>query len=185
MYVHMFLISFMIYDYTVNSIVVFLTEGRSERPLRYETTRPVSGKPRPGSESNLRQRRNSASNAEQRPPPSNVNRKEQHNRSRLGHSHSQYELYARTENQDENVSGDHVNEPVTFEDSGHMTSEEEEQVELPPREKTPMAVKIRRNDPVDKFVEELKQMQEMELDFKNSAIQLQKKIGIDSDGFVF
>ena len=37
---------------------------------------------------------------------------------------------------------------------------------------------------VDKFAQDLQTMQEMEKDFKKSAIQLQKKLGIDMNGMV-
>lgn len=53
------------------------------------------------------------------------------------------------------------------------------------QEKPPMTVKVKKPHPMDKFVEDLRLMNEMEMDFKKSAIQLQKKLGLETSGFVY
>ena len=53
------------------------------------------------------------------------------------------------------------------------------------REKPPIKVKVNKGHPMDKFVEDLKRMGEMEHDFKDSTLQLQKKLGLESSSYVY
>ena len=165
---------------------MFITEAKAERPLRYETTRPVSGKPKPHPGPAYRGRRNSAP-TRRPPPPTHINKKEIHSRTRPSH-------------QDENLnqSEDSESSPNTQDQSDHVTADGDHVTpdlqkggrdddgnkgEQSPRETISVNVK-KPLDPVDAFVEELRLMGEMEMDFKKSTFQLQKKLGLETDGFV-
>lgn len=164
---------------------VFLTEARPERPMKYETTRPVSGnKHRPASgTSATRGRLRSA--PVRRPAPTSINRKELHNRTGLDHNiepqndENHEPEMQNTENQsaedsftDSRVTAEHHDEN----DDGDDTAV---------KEKPPLKVKVKKAHPMDQFVEDLRLVGEMELEFKKSAIELQKKLGLESSGFVF
>jgi predicted transcriptional regulator len=61
-------------------------------------------------------------------------------------------------------------------------------VDLEAYNKPPIKVRVdsaqKRPAHVDKFVKELQTMEAMEKDFKKSALQLQKKLGINFNGMV-
>ncbi|XP_062591715.1 uncharacterized protein LOC134253216 [Saccostrea cucullata] len=133
---------------------VFLTQ-KHERQIKFDTTRPVSGKPSKGK---ANQRKKSAG-------PTNIS-----------------------------------NEPVPREEDAiiHMPSEMtdnsvsdsvSQQLEESDEEQQPIRVKMnthkKRPQHVDKFCNELKDMEEMEKEFRKNTIALQKQLGIGDTGMVF
>ena len=139
---------------------VFITEGKADRPLRYETTRPISGKPRPIT--STRERRNSVPSRRTSAPA----------------TFSKKELHSKDEPVDLRIE-------TEFEDqSGHVTADSQEE-EILTNEKPPMSVKVKKGHPMDKFMNDLRMIDEMEQNFKKSAIDLQKRLGIETDGFVY
>lgn len=144
---------------------VFITEARQERPLKYETTRPVSGKSKPSTTSAAHVRRNSAP-SHQANAPAAISKKELHSK-------------------DEPVQSDmDRNENNSEDQSGHVTADNQEE-EVLSSEKPPMSVKVRKGHPMDQFMNELRMADEMEQNFKKSAIELQRRLGIETDGFVY
>ncbi|XP_060586870.1 uncharacterized protein LOC132742458 [Ruditapes philippinarum] len=160
--------------------MVFMTEPKPERPLKYETTRPTSGKkPRPGSgTASLRGRRHSAPTRRQ--APTLINRKELHNRSELDHNNEPENDEIEPELQ--NIENQNMN---TSFNEGNLSDEQNCCGDNIVKEKPPIKVKVKKGHPMDKFVEDLRLMGEMELDFKNSTLQLQKKLGLDGSGFIY
>jgi hypothetical protein len=128
---------------------VFLTQ-KHDRQIKYDTTRPVSGKPSERKGSNQRKK-----SAGSRPVSEPV--------------HTQPDL---EENQEE-VSVNNANQQLEEE------SDEEQQ---------PIKVKMntykKRPQHVDKFCNELKEMEDMEQEFRKNTIALQKKLGIGETGMV-
>ncbi|XP_045191544.1 uncharacterized protein LOC123548399 isoform X2 [Mercenaria mercenaria] len=159
---------------------VFMTEAKPERPLKYETTRPTSGKkPRPGSgTASIRGRRHSA--PARRPAPTLINRKELHNRAGLDHNNEP----ENDENEPElqNFESQSANNSLN---NSNCSDEHNGDGDNVVKEKPPLKVKVKKGHPMDKFVEDLRHVSEMELDFKNSTLQLQKKLGLDGSGFIY
>lgn len=153
---------------------MFITEAKPERPLKYETTRPVSGyRHRPASgTSSVRGRRHSVPT--QRPVTTSISRIELHSRTGLDYNiEPEYEENYEPEIHVENQSSDD-----TFNENHH--GDDDNVVEEPP-----IMVTVRKGHPMDTFVEDLRLANEMELDFKKSAVELQKKLGLESSGFVY
>ena len=139
---------------------MFITEGKSERPLRYETTRPISGKPRPNT--STRERRNSAP-SRRTSAPAMFAKKELHSKD------EPFNLRIETNFEDQ---------------SGHVTADSQDE-EILTNEKPPMSVKVKRGHPMDKFMNDLRMTDEMGQMFQKSAIDLQKRLGIETDGIVY
>lgn len=76
------------------------------------------------------------------------------------------------------------NENNSKDQSGHVTADNQEE-EVLTSEKPPMSVKVRKGHPMDQFMNELRMADEMEQNFKKSAIELQRRLGIETDGFVY
>ncbi|KAL3859021.1 hypothetical protein ACJMK2_009261 [Sinanodonta woodiana] len=152
---------------------VFLTE-KPVRPLKYETTRPVSLKPK---SAGPRGRVNSGQH-----------RKEHSASSRKGleRQNSKQDDGAQQEGDQEIQQQQHEeNGETEFSEAVQSPEDEEEQDEEVTRTKPPMMVHVRRPEAVNKFAADLKKMSEMEENFRKTAIELQKKIGISEGGMVF
>ena len=88
------------------------------------------------------------------------------------------ELHSKDESLDLRIETD-------FDDqSGHVTAENQDE-EISTNEQPPMFVKVRRGHPMDKFINDLKMTDEMGKNFQKSAIELQKRLGIETDGIVY
>ena len=153
------------YDNMIFCFTVFITEGPQERPLKYETTRPISGKQK-SAINTTKVRRNSAP-SQRTGAPSTVLKKELHNR-----GEPDYMDEVEKENHVENQSN-------------HMTADDDGGEEEMISEKPPMSVKVKKSHPMDKFMNDLRMIDEMEQNFKKSAIDLQKRLGIETDGIVY
>ena len=73
-------------------------------------------------------------------------------------------------------------EHVDAGEGGHSNGTDSERTGV--EERPPIAVKVRKPHPMDKFVEDLRMVAEMENDFQRNAKQLQKKLGLETSGFV-
>ena len=145
---------------------MFITETKRERPLKYETTRPVSGKQKSTTISTKHVRGNSAP-SRRTSAPSAILRKELHTREEPVH------------NDEETKNNNVENQP------DHVTADNCEEEEVLISEKPPMSVKVKKGHPMDKFMNDLRMIDEMEQNFKRSAIDLQKRLGIETDGIVY
>ncbi|CAG2191748.1 unnamed protein product [Mytilus edulis] len=142
----------------------FMTQ-KSERPMKFETTRPVSAKT-PGKKSSTLK---SASEP-------NMGRK----------TLEPFPTFqVNMSNQDiEDEKHLDINDNAC-ENSGDDSSDFDiEEFRNPPIKVRVESAPVKRPAHVDKFVKELQTMEEMERDFKKNAIHLQKKLGIDSNGLV-
>lgn len=148
----------------------FITQ-KNERPMKYETTRPVSGTTVNKKTSSNKLRSASDPNIGQKTfiavPLAQEYKESQHINEEDGNNR--------------NNNGDHDNTDVYDVDY-------DSDLDLEAYNKPPMKVRVdsapKRPAHVDKFVKELQTMEEMEKDFKKSAIQLQKKLGINFNGMV-
>ena len=166
---------------------MFVTQ-KGERPLKYETTRPVSGRP---SKQKVKSSLRSASQ-----PSISVQPNYADIHTKL-HSNAQLEecdddvdeveddLHMEAINRlqdryDEERNIDHVQHAQYSSDS------EEEVREDLIGNNLRIRVDVATHQPksVGKFVEEMKTMQAMEKDFNKTAEQLQKKLGISSQGMI-
>lgn len=134
---------------------VFLTQ-KHERQIKYDTTRPVSGKP--SQKNNLQRRKSAGPKPAGEPAPREPE-----------------QAPADTEKDQENGP---LNNTAT------QQSEEESD-----EEQQPIRIKLKshpkRPQHVDKFCTDLKDMEDMENEFKKNTIALQKKLGIGDTGLIF
>lgn len=138
---------------------VFLTQ-KHERQLKYDTTRPVSGKP---SEKKNNQRRKSAGPK----LAGGLLQREQ-----------EYLNQGPVDAADSKEEGSPSNTPTQ-----QYEEEESDEDQQPIRIK--MKAHPKRPQHVDKFCNDLQEMEEMENEFKKNTIALQKKLGIGDTGMVF
>lgn len=150
--------------FTYFVFLVFITESKIDRPLKFETTRPVSGKPKPTTTS-LRHRRNSAP-SRRTSAPSTFIKKELHEK-------------------DEPVQNDGEDIENDIEDQLDYVAVDGQDEEIQASEKPPLSVKVKKGHPMDKFMNDLRMIDVMEQNFKKSAIDLQKRLGIETDGIVY
>ncbi|WAR11945.1 hypothetical protein MAR_026125 [Mya arenaria] len=159
---------------------VFLTEEKPNRPLKYETTRPISGKRRPLSGNPATRGRIKSAPARRAVPPTVV-RKDLHSKSAhdFGDDGS-------TEQNDElqDIGRRNSTEYNISENDFDLRSDGVESQSEVVEDKPPMAVRVKKGHPMDKFVEDLRMVSEMEETFKKTALQLQKKLGLETSGFV-
>lgn len=141
------------------SPTVFLTQ-KHERQLKYDTTRPVSGKP---SEKKNNQRRKSAGPK----LAGGLLQREQ-----------EYLNQGPVDAADSKEEGSPSNTPTQ-----QYEEEESDEDQQPIRIK--MKTHPKRPQHVDKFCNDLQEMEEMENEFKKNTIALQKKLGIGDTGMVF
>ncbi|KAH3855137.1 uncharacterized protein LOC127870930 [Dreissena polymorpha] len=170
-----------------------ITEGKPERPLKYETTRPVSGKSRPASGKLGGAGKNRIKSASlNRTAPATFVKKNLHSKSANQQADDNSFLAEADVNQNGNQNSERSGVTSPDNDQGeasqytdqagrHSDDSDENVVENKP----PMAVKVKKGHDMDKFVNELKMMAEMENDFKKSVIQFQKKLGLETGGFVY
>ncbi|XP_052062295.1 uncharacterized protein LOC127702226 isoform X2 [Mytilus californianus] len=142
----------------------FMTQ-KSERPMKFETTRPVSAKT-PGKKSSTLK---SASEP-------NMGRK----------TLEPFPTFqVNTSNQDiEDEKHIDINDNACENSDDDSSDFDIEEYRNPPIKVRVESAPAKRPAHVDKFVKELQTMEEMERDFKKNAIHLQKKLGIDSNGLV-
>lgn len=150
----------------------FITQ-KSERPLKYETTRPISGK--------VKVKKSTASNKLKSASDPSIGEKTS---LPSPPAHEEQENVENVENIENCEDKDNIGNDKNDEETGDYDSD----FDLNDYNKPPMKVRVnsapKRPAHVDKFVQELQTMEEMERDFKKSAIQLQKKLGIDLNGMV-
>ncbi|XP_052817428.1 uncharacterized protein LOC128243601 isoform X1 [Mya arenaria] len=160
--------------------LMFLTEEKPNRPLKYETTRPISGKRRPLSGNPATRGRIKSAPARRAVPPTVV-RKDLHSKSAhdFGDDGS-------TEQNDElqDIGRRNSTEYNISENDFDLRSDGVESQSEVVEDKPPMAVRVKKGHPMDKFVEDLRMVSEMEETFKKTALQLQKKLGLETSGFV-
>ncbi|KAJ8302795.1 hypothetical protein KUTeg_019191 [Tegillarca granosa] len=139
---------------------VFVTQ-KNERPLKYESTRPFSGKGKKN------------------------NKKSQRLRSASEPFINFYEEEEEKEIQEETANGNNENENVSFEEELSDTEETTVKEDLiSPALRVRVKSAVNRPQHVDKFVNDMQQMAELEKDFQKTAIELQKKLGISEMGMV-
>ena len=144
----------------------FITQ-KNERPMKYETTRPVSGKKtsthrlKSASEGNIGQKTFIAIPLV-----------------------PEYNECQYVNEDDENNRNDESDKDNTDVHDVDYDSD----LDLEAYNKPPIKVRVdsaqKRPAHMDKFVKELQTMEAMEKDFKKSALQLQKKLGINFNGMV-
>ncbi|XP_076111824.1 uncharacterized protein LOC143080053 isoform X1 [Mytilus galloprovincialis] len=142
----------------------FMTQ-KSERPMKFETTRPVSAKT-PGKKSSTLKSASEPNMGKKTLEPFPT-------------------FQVNMSNQDiEDEKHLDINDNAC-ENSGDDSSDFDiEEFRNPPIKVRVESAPVKRPAHVDKFVKELQTMEEMERDFKKNAIHLQKKLGIDSTGLV-
>lgn len=141
--------------------------------MKYETTHPVSTRRRPVSgKPAARPRVKSA--PVNRPAPASISKKDLHRKSSLENPGETTQEIP----EDSNAGLDEVAQA-----NGAFVDDAETDQNV--QEKPPMSVKVKKSHPMDKFVEDLRLMNEMETDFKKSTLQLQKKLGLETSGFVY
>jgi len=154
-----------------------MTDGRMGRPLKYETTRPISNRRRPISgKVNTRPRIQSA--PARRAAPATITKKDLHRKSSIDNGDDNYQ--SQDDYCNEAPVAD-VNEVAKANGAQDGENEDDEKVE----QKPPISVKVKKGHPMDKFVEDLRLMNEMELDFKKQTLDLQKKLGLETSGIIY
>ncbi|KAL4234297.1 hypothetical protein ACF0H5_005948 [Mactra antiquata] len=164
----------------------FITETRPERPLKFETTRPISGNKRGIVRSNIAQRGRIRSAPARRLAPTTVKKKELHIRSNTDENDNNFDNDDNYEPELQNLDpGNHDNySPRENYHGNNFTSDKHNENDIV-EEKPPIKVKVKKGHEMDQFVEDLKLMTEMEQDFKKSTLQLQKKLGLETGGIVY
>lgn len=143
------------------SFAVFLTQ-KNERPLKYESTRPFSGKSKKN------------------------NKKGQRLRSASEPFINFYEEEDEKDIQEE-TTNDAKNENTNISLEEELSDLEETTVQedlISPALRVRVKSAVNRPQHVDKFVNDMQQMAELEKDFQKTAIELQKKLGITEMGMV-
>ena len=149
----------------------------SDRPLKYETTRPISRKKQSG-----KPRKGSGSGAHANGPALQLNPR--------GDGGGGGGFPANTFITNNNAAPDPARHESSF--AEHIPPLPEERVEdilaeAPPAQ-PPISVRVRnavtRPEHVDKFTDDLHEMEVMEREFKKNASTLQKRLGLPQDGMV-
>ena len=147
-------------------VVVVASGGASEeRPLKYETTRPVSGK-------------KSVANKDRRHSTSGSSPTRQGAKANTSADSAQEDLQ-------ENLNNSTAEQvPPFYED----LEEEEDQPSDLAAGRPPISVRVKnaitRPESVDKFSNDLRNMEEMEKMFKKNTAALQKKLGLPENGMI-
>ena len=171
---------------------MFITQT-NERPLKYETTRPILHKPK------------SAGN--RRPPTANQGKRVSIDRRPVLVTNGRQNGTAMVDNGSHNNQGPHDypgQEAYDYQGQGHEPRGEEGwdqdspegQGYLPEsymdseQSQPPLAVRVksahvRRPAFIDEFADDETTMINMEKDFKKTALSLQKRLGIEDSGVVF
>ncbi|KAK3085300.1 hypothetical protein FSP39_001249 [Pinctada imbricata] len=143
---------------------VFLTQ-KNERPMKYETTRPVSAKT-PGKQQN-RRKKSANGNLRSMSESAIIN---------------QVPIAETVEHVPEEENVPEAEEEEMIRNDEQYSDEEVEQ-------RAPIKINVgnyqKRPAHVDKFAEDLKRMEQMENEFKKNTLQLQKKLGIDEMGTIY
>ena len=148
-------------------VVVVASGGASEeRPLKYETTRPVSGK-----KSANKARRHSTSGSSPTRPGAKAS--------------TNANTDSAQEDLQENLNNSAAEQmPPFYED----LEEEEDQPGDLAAGRPPISVRVKnaitRPESVDKFSNDLRNMEEMEKMFKKNTAVLQKKLGLPENGMI-
>jgi hypothetical protein len=165
-------------------VVAEMDEDRGDRPLKYETTRPVSGKRASSASGKLHKGLTFSATVQgnaQQPPsqPSNPagshlpNENQHHNsptnslNNSMNAAHMQQQQQHQVPAFDENLE-DYVYDPAT--------------------QRPPISVRVHnaitRPECVDRFTADLQNMEQMEDAFRKNTLSLQKKLGLPENGMI-
>ncbi|XP_048236353.1 uncharacterized protein LOC124152218 [Haliotis rufescens] len=158
----------------------FITQ-RFERPLKYETTRPVSSR---DNSSKLRQRRHSGTD-KQRVHSATI-RQQRRDQGQRRFSFSEAESVARAKSEDPTPA----QEPQTAPEAEVRTRKQPSAEQLAARARAAelqQRIDAATKPPpcVEQFDQELQEMSSLERQFRQSTLQLQKKLGIDDRGLLW